>query len=420
MQNLLFLLHGAFLLVFGVVLSAAFADVHFSKRNVFVFLGFCLFSGLLQTAVRLLWNGDLVWTVYPLVTHLPLVLLLWLGFRKKAVTVLMAVFTAYLCCQPCMWLGLIAFSLSGSQLVQYLVHWVALAVVAVAILKLFAPYLALIYSKDLRSALVFGIIPTAYYLFDYSMAVYTNLWETGNRVVLEFLPYLLCMTFFLFCLVYYKEYEQKADAQRKEQMISIAVQQQAKEVEIIKRSEQELRLMRHDMRMLLSTIALSVEENDRETALKLIHNNIEKVNATTLKRYCSSPIINYVLGDYAARFEQKGVAFDYVVELESLQIDETMFSSILSNALDNALNAQQELLPDQRRVELMLKNHGGKLLLSVRNPVKEVPVFADGMPVADRKGHGYGTQSIRYLAERMGGKCRFSMEGKIFVMQVVI
>ncbi|MBP0963182.1 MAG: GHKL domain-containing protein, partial [Oscillospiraceae bacterium] len=374
MQNMLFLLHGAFLLVFGVVLSAAFADIRFSKTNLFILLGFCLFSGLLQTSVHLLWNSELIWTVYPLIAHLPLVVLLWRVFRRKIVVALMSVFTAYLCCQPCMWLGLIAFSLSNSELVQYLVHWVTLAALSVVILRVFAPYLAQIYRKDLRSALVFGIIPTAYYFFDYSMAVYTNLWMTGNRVVLEFLPFLLCVTFFLFCLVYYKEYEQKADAQRKEQMISISVQQQAKEVEIIKRSEQELRLMRHDMRMLLSTIALSVEENDRETALKLIHNNIDKVNATALRRFCTSPMVNYVLGDYAARFEQEGVAFDYAVEFEGLQIDETMFCSILSNALDNALNAQRELLPEQKKVELMLKNLGGKLLLSVRNQVKQVPL----------------------------------------------
>ena len=107
------------------------------------------------------------------------------------------------------------------------------------------------------------------------------------------------------------------------------------------------------------------------------------------------------------------------MQIGEFTLDEVLFSSILSNALDNAINAQAALPEEQRTVTLMLKDSGGKLLLSVKNPYKNRPVFIDGLPVASKQGHGYGTQSIRYMTERLGGKCRFVLQDNIFVLQIV-
>ena len=101
-------------------------------------------------------------------------------------------------------------------------------------------------------------------------------------------------------------------------------------------------------------------------------------------------------------------------------LDEILFSSILSNALDNALNAQQEVPPHQRFIRIVLKNKEGKLLVSVSNPVSKAPLFVDGLPVATEDGHGYGTHSIRYLTEKLGGNCDFSMQDDLFVLRIVI
>jgi hypothetical protein len=112
-------------------------------------------------------------------------------------------------------------------------------------------------------------------------------------------------------------------------------------------------------------------------------------------------MVNYVLSDFAEKCKSSGIPFQCNVEIDQLDTDEMLFSSILSNALDNALNAQK-VLPDSRKnIKVMLKNMDGKLLLSVKNTILKAPVFADGLPVATRKGHGYGTQSIRYVTERI-------------------
>ena len=37
-----------------------------------------------------------------------------------------------------------------------------------------------------------------------------------------------------------------------------------------------------------------------------------------------------------------------------------------------------------------------------------------------KAGHGYGTQSILYLTEKLGGKCQFVVQNNIFVLRVVL
>ena len=174
------------------------------------------------------------------------------------------------------------------------------------------------------------------------------------------------------------------------------------------------------MRLLLNNLALSIEQEDKETSLKLISGYVSNVDAASLHRYCGNDTINYVLTNFEQKCHDSEVKFVTTVSLDELKIDEILFSSILSNALDNALNAQLELPPVNREIKLLLKISNGKLLLSVSNPFRKAPAFANGLPLTDKKGHGYGTQSIRYMTERLGGKCQFILQNDKFILRVII
>ena len=45
LENYLTVFLGATLLAFGIVLTAAFSGIRFSKKNLLIFLGFFVFSG---------------------------------------------------------------------------------------------------------------------------------------------------------------------------------------------------------------------------------------------------------------------------------------------------------------------------------------------------------------------------------------
>ena len=61
-----------------------------------------------------------------------------------------------------------------------------------------------------------------------------------------------------------------------------------------------------------------------------------------------------------------------------------------------------------------------KLLLSLKNTFADAPEIIDGIPRSKVSGHGFGTQSIRYVTERLNGNCQFSVDGNMFVLRVIL
>lgn len=382
-----------------------------------MFFSFC---GLLQWVVFYLLGEQKTWELYPLIVHLPLGLALCLCFRKKVVTVLAAISLSYLCCQPSKWIGLLVEEITHNDIVVWSIRIFVVLIAAFVIICYLASFISEIFNKDIRSVLIFSCVPFIYYLFDYAVGVYTDLWINNYLIAAEFLPFFLCIVYMVFCVIYYKEYEKKADAERKEQIVRLTVQQQAKELEAVKKSNLETSLLRHDMRLLLSNLALCIEQNDKENSLKMISGFASQVDATSIHRYCKNDTINYILTNYENKCKEINARFQAIVTIEDISTDEVLLSSIISNALDNALNAQSKLPDSQRQIKLMLKDSNGKLLLSVKNSFKETPVFIDGIPISNKKGHGYGTQSIRYMTEKLGGKCQFTIQNDLFILRVVI
>lgn len=423
MEQILYYILYALLLVFGIAVSAAFSGIGLNKRNLIRMLLLTALCGGLQIAVYGVFGEAAVWRWYPLITHLPIILALRFLFDRYLSNAISATASAYLCCQPAKWFSLAAFAVSRNTRTELLVRILMLLITAVVVLRYFSPKIARIYSHRNKSSWVFGTIPVVYYLFDYTVAIYSSLWADNHQLVVEFLPFFLCAGHLLFCAVYYREYELKHEAEQKEQLLRITVEQQAKEVEMIHRSEAEIRCLRHDLQLFLNALSSCIEQSDRETAQKMISGFSQRAAASSVKRYCGNDTLNYVLSDYAAQCREKGVRFHSVIELDQLTVDEILFSTILVNALDNALNAQEgPPAPGdpQGGIRLLLKRSNDKILLCVKNTFRQTPQFQDGYPATSRKGHGHGVQSILYITEKLGGNCQFTLEDNWFVLRVVI
>lgn len=423
MTSSLYLGYYAMLLLFGILLSFSFADIRYEdKASRRYGLATILACAVLQGVVYLLTTEDVVWRLYPFITHLPIVLSLCFLFRKRVLTALASVTSAYLCCQPAKWFGILVQFLGGGYTEEVLTRMLVLLATGCFVLKFMAGSIAGLYSKSNRSVLLFGIVPMVYYLFDYIMNIYANLMFQDTAIAREFLPFLLCLVHLIFCQVYYQQYEQKKEMERKEELLRFTLGHQAKEVEAIRRSEQEIRMLRHDLRHLLNSVSICLEESDVDAAKALISRYTSQVDATAVKRFCTNDTLNYALIDFSARCQQRSISFQPNIQLGEKLPDMITLTSIISNALDNALNAQADLLPEQRYIQLMIKSSNSKTLVSVKNPTPYTTLFVDGMPYSPQKGseHGYGTQSIRYLTERLGGNCQFSCENGIFTLRVIV
>ena len=415
------ILHHAVTLLFGVYISAAFLGIRMSRRNILILFGFSAAVGVISTLSFIFFGEAFTAQIYPLIIHLPLILFLTLVYKNTALRCVLAVLTAYLCCQISKWAGLVLLSITETEWVYYSVRIITTIVVFAVLVRYVSNAAAQLIQKPTGALLIFAILPFTYYLFDYGTGVYTELIYSGKKVVSEFLGFALSIAYLLFLLIYFKQYEEKREAEQRSRLLEMQQVQTQKEIEAQKRSANAVSLLRHDMRHFCAAISAYIDDGEYDKAKEYIGEIVSYVDRTALHKFCKNETVNMILSSYENVMEENKIDFSPSICIpERLSVSDVDLTSILSNALENAINAVLPLETGKRHIALHLRMDDGKLLLSLKNTFAEKPIMRDGIPHSNKAGHGFGTQSIRYVTEKLKGNCQFSVKDDWFILRVIL
>lgn len=414
-------LHNATTLLFGVYISAAFLGIQMNRKNVRILFGFSWAVGIVYIFSFLLSGAVMVERIYPLIIHLPLILFLHLFYKYKVVLCTLSVLTAYLCCQISNWVGLAAINLTKLEWVYYSVRIAVTITVFILLTRFVSHIMAQLFLKPTKSVLSFGLIPLVYYLFDYATNVYTKLLYSGLEIVMEFLGFVLCIAFILFLILYFKQYEVSQEAEQRHYLLEIKRAQSEKEIKAIRRSAYDISILRHDMRHFLLNISSFIENGETEKARDYISEIIDATDKTATQKFCQNEIVNVILSSHENEIKNNDIDFQYNIHIpDKLPFSDIDLTAILSNGLENAIHAVLPLEPDRRHIKFDLHMKENKLLISIKNTFAERPNLQDGLPQAKENGHGFGTQSIRYVSEKLNGNCQFTVDDELFILRVIL
>lgn len=213
-ELVLWAIHHATTLLFGVFASAALCGVEISRRHSLELVGVGAVTGTAFAIANLVGGELFARQVYPLVVHLPLVVYLCVRYRLSPLLAILGVTSAYLSCQFSNWMGIAAFAATDSQVAYYVARIITTLGVFAVLLHWasdIGPRLAIKSPTELEILL---ILPLVYYIFDYATNVYTTLFHSGSVVTVEFLAFALCAFYLMFLAVYLREYEAKEIAER--------------------------------------------------------------------------------------------------------------------------------------------------------------------------------------------------------------
>lgn len=93
--------------------------------------------------------------------------------------------------------------------------------------------------------------------------------------------------------------------------------------------------------------------------------------------------------------------------------------ALFGNAIENAVRAV-EGLDKEKRIISITENTLGKLTnICITNFFDSKLHFEDGLPVSERgEGHGFGTRSMRMIAEKYGGRLTVTVKGDLFMLNI--
>lgn len=185
-------------------------------------------------------------------------------------------------------------------------------------------------------------------------------------------------------------------------------------------SEEELHALRHDMQGHLSTLSALLADGKATEATRYLNKLEQQHQKRSAEVFCDDPYMNAVLGIFAARFRENGVAFICRCGVEGWTLPGMEICLILNNALENALEASLRLPEAERLVKVQAAVRKKQLLFRISNRFDGELNQCDGLPVSRKseKGHGYGLQNIQSTAQRLGGEMLYRTEDDCFVLDV--
>lgn len=408
-------------LIYGLFLSAHIAGGWTNRRQKRLLQVLCPVFLLLQTLCWLILGESVTKQLYPLIVHLPLVLILIFSLKKPMGIALVSVCSAYLCCQLPRWVDLTVTAVTRSPLAGEISYTLVIYPIFLLLCRYFvrSAYSAMTVSS--QSLLLFGSLPVVYYFFDYATVVYSDALSMDIRVLNEFLPTALITFYVLFLSAYHKQMQTRADADLQRSMLEAELKQAEVEVEGLRSMETQVAVYQHDMRHHLTAIDGFLATDQPQRAREYIKKVQADVDAITPKRFCENELVNLLCSSFVNKANAAGIRLTVAAKLpKTLSLPDTELCSLLSNGLENALHAVDELEEANQWVEFYCGIRLNKLLIEIKNPYSGQITMQDGLPVSNRDGHGYGCRSIRSITEHHQGLYSFDPQNGLFTLRVIL
>lgn len=407
--------------VFGMVLSAAFCDICWTRKKAFAAAGSMAAILLLQAMIYFFIDTNLVTYVYPLITHFPLAVVLC-ALSGKCLWSVVSVLTAYLCCQLRRWLALLIVAIfSGGTAMQNVTELAMTLPILFILLRFAAPSVRAVshYARSVQCQ--FGLVPALYYGFDYLTRIYTDLLLEGVLVAVEFMPFVCSVAYLIFVVYTSKEWKIRSQLEQTQDILNLQVEQAVREIEALRESQEKISAYRHDLRHHMQFL-LACMENDRiGQAQAYIRQICSEIEANKVTVFCENETVNLIFSAFAGRAKKLGVLIKVkAVVSRTIPVSESDLCVLLSNALENALHSCLDMKQKglDGTIEVSVYEKKGKMFLQVINSCDRDIVFDSGMPVTDRPGHGIGVRSICTIVEQYGGVCSFLAENGWFILRI--
>ncbi len=184
----------------------------------------------------------------------------------------------------------------------------------------------------------------------------------------------------------------------------------------------ETREARHDMRHHFNTLQNLAGQKAWESLVKYLSDAQESIPDTGLD-LCDNAAVDSVASHYGLLCRKQGIPFSFELDLPCrLPVPEIDLCLVLSNLLENALEASLRTAPARRQIKAQAYLHSGHMiLLTVENTFDGEIREKDGVfQSSKRRGEGIGIQSVRRIADKNGGYSRFSHEDGIFRANVML
>lgn len=188
----------------------------------------------------------------------------------------------------------------------------------------------------------------------------------------------------------------------------------------------ETRAFRHDIQNHFNMIEGYLKADKTEDALSYLQvlrssSSLSEDNIVNTGNFVVDSVLNYKL----ATIQGMDIDTDFEIFVpQTITIDTVHFVTILTNLLDNAIEALKSMkVSDNKILRIRIAYTKGRLMLLFQNSYEGDIVYEDGdicSSKPDTEAHGYGLDNVRKAIEPYNGLLKLSHKSGIFSVQALL
>lgn len=190
---------------------------------------------------------------------------------------------------------------------------------------------------------------------------------------------------------------------------------------VIEKKNEDMQVLAHDFKNHLATIRNMDSLEEADDYIDKIYPAIERFSTIGVSK---NKTLDLIISKYTSLCDIKGITFLVDVKTANLSFIESQdLTALLNNLLDNAMEAAEE--SEEKKISLVIEKQNEFLeKLTLTNSSDNAPQEKAGNLIshkADKETHGFGTKSIRKIAEKYGGiyDWQYDAQAQIFTTSIL-
>ena len=411
-----------YLTALGMTMVLLFLDSRYSRRR--TILAACGAIVLVMTAVAVLYRAVGIWTtlkLYPLVAHIPALLFLLKFSRFRGWRLVFQLLSAILFCTLIQQGAGLARCLSGGHSWVLFLSYAVLSAGVIWFLVGFLRPLFLQTLNELRRGwwLMCLVIAMYYVIVIYLIPGYIG--SERSSTILEPAISMLMVGFYTILMFLFSSVRKQSEARYNAQLSALQLSALRSRMEAVKAAEDAIRTERHDLRHRLQAVAELVSRGDEKSALEFLDAAQKRLDERKEIRWCRPPVLDAVFSSYFDQADNQGIPVEAKISLsDTLSVDEGELAIVVANALENAIHANLDLPQEQRKIRCKMMGTPS-VMLEISNPCTgNISFDRNGLPLAQKEGHGLGVQSISAFCHKNSAVCQFDLSDGWFRLRLVL
>ena len=424
MNGFLELLPSLILIVVCILALLVVSGTKYTKKKTFIIIG--IYSLVISIFNYLIFRSHEIkffdnWSA--LTVFLPEFILVYFLGKRRPLSKIVAIINSFVAFYIIVLLRNVIEIYFNYMIFTYILYFFAIPLLFFYLIKFYRGFHEEVESLSPKLLAILGayslFILIEFYVYRYlsnSTAAYVLRLEIFGVAVIS--VYIISIMFFNFILKQYKETFIKAKEKDNvdRQLQNIVEQNKLKE-----EKDNELRIVRHDMRHLLITISSLIQQSKLTQAQQMIDEYIKTIENTKVIKYCNDPIINSIISYYKSICLKNKI--NLKIKVKNLIVPNNIKSSdiaiLISNCFDNAINASMKLTKN-RYIEFKFINNDDKLVLQVKNNYNgNIQYDSNELPTNLNENHGIGTQSIASFCKKNKLTLDYDITDSLFTISII-